>query len=271
MTGTLGLFSLTDLFQLLASSARTGRLAIHHPGGLARVYFERGRVVYAEFGELIGEDAVFALFADERGTFAFQTGLPAPGVTISGSTESLLMEAIRRLDESHKGLSRLADSAVPIFTDSGHKRRQLELSPRELKLLPYLNGHYELREVAELAEVPLDEVKALVDQLQAAGAVRFAERKLRTARLVVQLARQPLAAGTVALDQQIFESWARALGTAPKQVACRRPSGQVDTYRVQPAAGTGPYLLASRETLFRADLMAGTTLLVKPLPPEETA
>src|SRR5690606_26302067 len=42
VTGTLGLFSLVDLFQLLASARRSGRLTIDHPRGRARVYFEKG-------------------------------------------------------------------------------------------------------------------------------------------------------------------------------------------------------------------------------------
>ena len=256
MTGTLGLFSLTDLFQLLASSARTGRLAVHHPQGLARIYFDRGRVSYADFGALIGEDAVYALFADERGTFEFQLGLPAPGVTVSGSTEGLLMEAIRRLDESKRGLSRLPDDAIPLAEDAEGS------SPYGA----YLGGQYTVREVAELAGAPLESVKAAVSELEAAGRLRFVPRKLRTARLVLQLSRRPLRAGLVALDAEILETWTRVLGNPPAQVACRRPDGRVSRFAVMGLAGAGPYLYAARETLFQADLSAKATLLVRPVP-----
>jgi len=102
VTGTLGLFSLVDLFQLLAGAARTGRLAVQHPDGQARFYFERGRVTHAEFGELEGEAAVYALFEDERGTFAFVVGLPAPRQSVTTATENLVLEALRRLDEQHR-------------------------------------------------------------------------------------------------------------------------------------------------------------------------
>src|SRR5690606_38944681 len=44
VTGTLGLFSLIDLFQLLASARRSGRLSVDHPKGMARVYFDKGQV-----------------------------------------------------------------------------------------------------------------------------------------------------------------------------------------------------------------------------------
>ncbi|HEX7004381.1 MAG TPA: DUF4388 domain-containing protein [Trueperaceae bacterium] len=105
MTGTLGLFSLVDLFQLLAASSRSGRLTVDHPKGAARVYFEEGLAVHAEFADRSGEDAVYALFADEQGSFEFMLGVPAPRTTISTRTENLILEASRRLDESRRGES----------------------------------------------------------------------------------------------------------------------------------------------------------------------
>jgi hypothetical protein len=57
VTGTLELFSLADLFQLLAAVARTGCLVIDHPQGIARVYFDKGKIVHAEFGGLKAEEA----------------------------------------------------------------------------------------------------------------------------------------------------------------------------------------------------------------------
>lgn len=264
MTGTLGLFSLVDLFQLLSASARTGRLAVHHPEGLARIYFDKGRVVYADFGGLVGEEAVFALFKDEQGSFEFQLGLPAPGVTISGSTESLMMEALRRLDEARRGVDRVSDIAIPLFTEGGKASRTLKLDAGQLEVLKVIDGQHTVVEIAELSEQPLEQVKDVIAQLLDAGAVRFAERKLRTARLVVQLSSQPLPAGTVAVDAQICAAWERTLGHAPKQVLCRRPDGRVDAFKLEPRAQIGPYVLVSRDTLFRANLSAGTTLLVKP-------
>lgn len=103
MTGTLGLFSLVDLFQLLAASSRSGRLTVDHPQGAARVYFEEGLAVHAEFSGFSGEEAVFALFSDEQGSFEFMLGVPAPQATIETSTENLMLEATRRLDESRRG------------------------------------------------------------------------------------------------------------------------------------------------------------------------
>lgn len=115
MTGTLGLFSLVDLFQLLAASARSGRLSIVHPEGNARIFFDKGRVVHAAFGGETGEAAVFALFADERGSFEFQLGSSAPQISVTTSLENLLLEATRRLDETRRsgGNPVKAESAKP--------------------------------------------------------------------------------------------------------------------------------------------------------------
>jgi hypothetical protein len=265
VTGTLGLFSLTDLFQLLASSGRTGRLAVHHPAGLARIYFDKGRVVYADFGGQVGEEAVFALFADERGSFEFQLGLPAPGVSISGPTEMLLMDVIRRLDESSKGVSPIPESAVPILTEGASASRTLGLEGRQLEVLKYVNGKYEVGEIAELAKLPADATREVLGKLLEAGVIRLSERKVRTARLVVQLSRRPLPPGAVGVDAQICAAWRKALGQMPRKVACRRPDGRIDTFALHPADQVGPYVLVARDTLLRSDLSAGTPLLVRPL------
>ncbi|MEX2536168.1 MAG: DUF4388 domain-containing protein [Trueperaceae bacterium] len=103
MTGTLGLFSLVDLFQLLAASSRSGRLTVDHPAGPARVYFEEGLAVHAEFAGFTGEEAVYELFSNEQGSFEFMLGVPAPRNTIEAGTENLVLEATRRLDESRRG------------------------------------------------------------------------------------------------------------------------------------------------------------------------
>ncbi|MEJ2288301.1 MAG: DUF4388 domain-containing protein, partial [Deinococcales bacterium] len=141
MTGTLGLFSLVDLFQLLSSSQRSGRLGVDHPAGLARVYFDKGQVVHAEFGELKGEDAVFALFADERGSFEFRLGIPAPDSTITGGTENLVLEAIRRLDEARRDTGpTVARDAVPVLDTTFERAEELTLNDEERRVLAHVNA-----------------------------------------------------------------------------------------------------------------------------------
>lgn len=236
-----------------------------HPEGKAKVYFDKGRVVHAEFGENKGDEAVYALFADERGNFEFQIGLPAPDATVQTATENLMLEAIRRLDESSKNSVLLPDDVIPIYTEKVPSASTLSLQPQEVKLLQHVDGRSSIVEIAESFETDKDEVKRLVDRLVRANVLKLRDKKPRTARLVTRLVRQPLPTGTVGVDKNILTSWERVLGAMPQKVACRRPDGTVLLFAVTPVEHVGPYLLVTMESLSLADLAVNVALLVKPV------
>lgn len=266
VTGTLGSFSLVDLFQLLAASSRTGRLAIAHPRAPARVYFERGQVRHAEFGALTGELAVFALFEDERGAFEFTVGLPPRGRTIETPTENLVLEALRRLDEQRREVPERAPDvsreAVPYTPDDAP--RTLPLSPDERRLLAAVNGQRSVARLASTLELPLDTVQRLVGRLVDVGALQLRARRPRTAQLVVRLARSGIPSGSVGVDEGIVHNWSRVLGQEVDTVAVRRPDGSAFAAPITVVVSAGPYLLAMADTLLRLDLSVDDTVLAKP-------
>lgn len=267
MTGTLGLFSLVDLFQLLSASQRSGRLGIDHPAGLARVYFEKGQVVHAEFGDRRGVEAVYALFADERGGFEFKLGIPAPQTSIEGSTENIVLEAIRRLDEARRdGAPSVARDAVPQLDTAYDRAAELALDDLERTVLEYANGQRNVTRIALDAGLDPDRVLAAVERLVRVGVLKMRQRRARTARLVTRLSDDALASGAAGVDPGILTTWERAVGAPTERIACRREDGTVLVFEAVAVQGAGPYLLFSRDTLFRADLAANEALLVRPVP-----
>jgi hypothetical protein len=275
VTGTLGLFSLVDLFQLLAASSRSGRLTVDHPEGSARVFFEEGRVVHAEFGELSGEGAVYALFADEQGSFEFMMGLPAPRHTIETRTENLVLEATRRLDEARRDGEQTVDmEVVPGFADSATREEDLSgnlsLSQAEVSLLRQVDGRRSVAEIAKAAARDPESTRESVQRLLDVGILRIAGRRPRTARLVAQITAAKLPPGTAGIDPSIVNSWQKALGYQAQTVACRRPDGKVCLLMVTQVPKAGPYLMISRDTLMQAGLAVNQPLLVKPVPRGES-
>ena len=266
VTGTLGLFSLVDLFQLLAGAARTGRLGVQHPDGQARFYFERGRVTHAEFGELEGEPAVYALFEDERGTFEFVVGLPAPRHSVTTATENLVLEALRRLDEQHRDEPargpEVSRDAVPFVPEDA--LRDLPFGSEERHVLAAVNGQRNVARVAATLDLPLGEVQRVVGRLVGVGALQLRARRPRTAQLVVRLARSGVPSGTLGLDEGIVHNWSRVLAEEVQDVAVRRPDGSAFAAPVTIIVGGGPYLLAVPDTLLRVGLRVDDTVLVRP-------
>ncbi len=266
MTGTLGLFSLVDLFQLLASAKRSGRLAVEHPTGMARVYFDQGQVVHADFGEIVGEEAVYALFADERGHFEFRIGMTASQTTISRSTENLVLEAMRRLDEGkHHGDPKLLLSrdAVPALSKAGQS--DLHLTDEELLLIDKVDGRRSVTTIAKEAGLDTEEALSVTERLLRTGIIRLQNRRARTARLVTRLSQLKLPPGAAGLEEAILLAWEKALGQSVSEVACKRENGDVLVFAALALRGSGPFLELSRDTLFRANLKANETLLVRPV------
>lgn len=130
------------------------------------------------------EAVVFELMSWREGHFRFEEAdaseLPDnPSVAVS--TESVLMEAARRIDE----WSRIADrvpslSVVPQFADSGDDHSgQLDLLPGEWEVLTIIDGERDLRRIAvELARSEFDVAK-IVYGLLSTGVVslRAADRR----------------------------------------------------------------------------------------------
>jgi len=99
-------FDLPTVIQTLATSERTGTLTITDQleGVFARIYFEAGKVLYAELDHLKGEEAFYQLFQSPmQDAFTFKGGLPPVEFKeeeeIATTTMGLLMEAARQQDE----------------------------------------------------------------------------------------------------------------------------------------------------------------------------
>lgn len=113
LAGDFSAITSADLLVLLEMGQKTGTLGVVTRHASGSYYFEKGRIVHAFFGSLVGDLAVYQLVATGTGRFEFtsgQTGLD-PGLhTISESTTALVMESARRLDE---GQMDTAKSSIP--------------------------------------------------------------------------------------------------------------------------------------------------------------
>jgi len=277
VTGTLGLFSLVDLFQLLAAARRSGRLAIDHPLGPAKVFFDKGQVVHAEFGNLIGEEAVYAIFADERGTFEFRVAIPAPTVTVKGGTENVVLEAVRRLDESRRDGGNDVEAPPPVTRDAVPVRSTLadglvsgtasdpRLKPEERLIVEQVDGLRTVTRIAIQAGIEPERAMGITERLVRTGLLKVQNRRPRTARLVARLTSLRLEPGVVGVDKTIIEAWEKVVGHDVTEIACRREDGTVLMFTVQLVSGAGPFLELTRDTLLRANLAANEPLLARPI------
>ncbi|WP_310599680.1 cyclic nucleotide-binding domain-containing protein [Desulfobulbus sp.] len=101
MTGRLAEINPVELFQLINSSQKTGKVQLTLDDGSADVTFHEGELIDARYGELAGKEAFFALLAKSEGNFTYTGGLTAEESTLPviGGFMGLIMEGLRRVDE----------------------------------------------------------------------------------------------------------------------------------------------------------------------------
>lgn len=99
VSGSLREMGLPDLVQILSQSRKTGSLHLQNGKDTGEVHFESGAVVDARYGKLTGADAFYALVKMQDGEFAFDPDFRPGDRVINLSSEGLLLEGLRRLDE----------------------------------------------------------------------------------------------------------------------------------------------------------------------------
>ncbi len=103
LTGKLTDIEIADLIQLNCQSAAQARLVARRGAEELELYFDGGQVVHARLGDLQGAEVVYQLLAWQDGTFTVEQGIAPPARTIAIPWSALMMEGMRRLDESRQG------------------------------------------------------------------------------------------------------------------------------------------------------------------------
>jgi len=99
VSGSLREMGLPDMVQVLFHGRKGGSLRIRAREGSGEIHFVEGNVVDALWGDLRGEPAFFAMLKLEDGDFALDPSFKPTGRVIHQSSEALLLEGMRRMDE----------------------------------------------------------------------------------------------------------------------------------------------------------------------------
>ncbi len=148
--GSLKELPLPDIIQLVSVSAKTGKFTLVRDEEQGLIFLKNGQMVHAEVGELLGEEAIYALAIWNHGEFKFSPADEPNRQTITKSNTNLLMEAARRLDE-WRVLSKRIPSVdhVPCLLPREQRHEQVTLNPQEWLLITKIDG---LRSIADIGK-----------------------------------------------------------------------------------------------------------------------
>jgi pSer/pThr/pTyr-binding forkhead associated (FHA) protein len=145
MSGVIEEIPLPDLLQLLSTSRKSGVLTIVAPQAVGRIYLRTGQLYYSAINDdytVSPHKAIYRMLTWTSGTFELEPGNEMQVMEeLTESTEALLMEGVRQLDELRNMEPQLPapNSALAVPTPVAGKLR--DLSPEELDVFQLVLDH----------------------------------------------------------------------------------------------------------------------------------
>ncbi len=159
-TGSIADMAVVDLLQTFEVSRKTG--VVHLKSGVheAHIYFRDGKVVDAELGRLRGEEAIYRSLIWNEAQFEVEFCAVPNEDVIQTSTQGILMEGMRRVDEWGRLLEQLPSLGTAFEIDHVQLLERLNEIPDELNgILRLFDGKRTLMQVVE--ESPFEDLSTL--------------------------------------------------------------------------------------------------------------
>jgi CheY-like chemotaxis protein len=173
--GDLSDVGVVDLVQTIELNRKSGIIHIvnrdNRPGS---IFFRDGKVIDAEVGRLSGANAVYRLFSWSEGQFAVEFKQIRRHDVVDTPMAPLLMEGMRRLDETTRLLDRLPSARAVLEVDCRVLAEELAELPDEMNsVLRLCDGNRTLQEIVEDSDHPDLEALTIISKLFA-GQILFA-------------------------------------------------------------------------------------------------
>jgi CheY-like chemotaxis protein len=100
--GSLAQMNVIDLMQSLEMGRKSCSLLLTHGNDRCELFFFEGQIKHAEYGSLTGDDAVYKVLSWSDGNFQMDFDGRTSRATTTLSTQGLLMEGLRLIDEANR-------------------------------------------------------------------------------------------------------------------------------------------------------------------------
>ena len=175
-SGSLSDIGVVDLIQTIEMGRKSGRISFSRDQVQGSIFFRNGKVIDAEAGPLKGEAAVYRLLVWNEGTFEMEFGEQTLADVVTLSTQGLLMEGMRRVDE----WSRFSEQLPPLNTrfdiDAASLIDRLSEIPDEANtILKLLDGKHTLLQVIDRSDFGDLEALSFISKLYFEGIIQIVE------------------------------------------------------------------------------------------------
>lgn len=149
-TGRLADMAVVDLLQTIEISRKSGVIHFGTEFGNATVWFRDGAVIDAELGRLQGSSAIYRLLGLGDGDFEVEFKTINRSAAIDESTQVLLMEGMRRVDEWGRLMEQLPPlGSVLAVNSSALEERRNDLPPEQVAVIRRFDGRRSILDVVD--------------------------------------------------------------------------------------------------------------------------
>ncbi len=162
-TGSLGDMGLVDLLQTIDISRKSGVLELSHEASVGTITFKEGQLVDAELGKLVAEAAIYRLLLWNEGDFEIDFRPVRVEQRIRASTQAILMEGMRRIDEWGRLLEQIPSLDNVFEVSEEELVERLAEIPDEINgILKHIDGRRSLMQILDaVAEDDLETLTAI--------------------------------------------------------------------------------------------------------------
>ncbi len=216
LNGNLKDFPLGDIIQLINNTKKTGLLKIEaggdFSGEIGEINFSAGKIIFAESNKgLIGKSAFLHFYEWKVGDFSFVETSVQNEVNIDESTESLLVEGSRVIEEwsNISGVIKSLSLVVNLTPVPPEGVSEIKFTRDEWKILRTVDGKKSVKEIAEELKLADFEVSKIIYGLIASGLVeKVSEGVVSGTELSVKLKPEfYLVEEAVYVDPKLLEEW----------------------------------------------------------------
>ncbi len=165
--GNLSQISLIDLLQIFSMNKKDGTITIYSDKGNGFIYLQEGNIINATFEKVEGVKAFYRLLTIKNGKFEFIPHRALTPIRITSTTESLLMEGMRQMDEMKKNKDILPplDAVVKLKKKLSELPKQVRTITQEVLLL--LEFYNKVEDIVDNCTFPdYDVLRVLVALLE---------------------------------------------------------------------------------------------------------
>lgn len=181
--GTFKDIPFVELLMLMEQTQKTGRLEVTIDRRWAMVIFQDGQVWHVEprgFRGASPEEVVFEMMSAVDGNFVFQRlhVLPSLERTVHVSTEALILEGTKRLDDAAAAADSLTDTKqleqVPRFLPGAEAK--VRYVPQKTKqVLMAIDGKRTLKQVVQFSQMDPVDVSAVINEMMEKNVIEMVE------------------------------------------------------------------------------------------------